>query len=114
MHELSIARSLVDIASDAAAEAQATQVDVVTLRIGALSGVVKEALLFSYDIVIENSILAESRLEIEELPVIVHCPTCQVETTLPNIQRFRCGQCDQPTADIVQGREMDVVSIEYS
>ncbi len=114
MHELSIAQSLVEIASEAAVEAKAKSVEVVTLQIGALSGVVKDALLFSYDIVIEDTILAGSRLEIEELPVIVYCSTCDLQSTLPNIQRFRCSKCDQPTADIVQGKEMSITSLAYA
>jgi hydrogenase nickel incorporation protein HypA/HybF len=114
MHELSIAHSLVDIASQAALEVNATQVDLVKLRLGALSGVVKEALLFSYDVVIENTILAGSRLDIEELPVVVYCAPCEVESQLPGIQQFRCPKCGQPTARIVQGKELEIVSLEYS
>lgn len=114
MHELSIAYNLVEIAGQAALEVNAKKVDVVNLRLGALSGVVKEALLFSYDIVIEDTILAGSRLEIEELPVVVHCPRCGANSTLPGIQQFRCGQCGEPTADIVQGKELDIVSLEYA
>ncbi|MCB0155568.1 MAG: hydrogenase maturation nickel metallochaperone HypA [Anaerolineae bacterium] len=114
MHELSIAYNLVEIAGQAALEVNAKKVDVVNLRLGALSGVVKEALLFSYDIVIEDTILAGSRLEIEELPVVVHCPRCGVNSTLPGIQLFRCSQCGEPTADIVQGKELDIVSLEYA
>jgi hydrogenase nickel incorporation protein HypA/HybF len=114
MHELSIAYSLVEIASQAALEVKATRVEVVKLRLGVLSGVVKEALLFSYDVVIEDTILAGSRLEIEELPLIVYCPQCEAESQLPGVQQFRCSRCGQPTAQIVQGKELDIVSLEYA
>lgn len=114
MHELSIAHSLVEIASQAALEVNAKKVEAVRLRLGALSGVVKEALLFSYDVVIEDTILAGSRLDIEELPVIVYCPQCEVESQLPGIQQFRCPRCGQPTARIAQGKELEIVSLEYS
>ncbi|MCB0197091.1 MAG: hydrogenase maturation nickel metallochaperone HypA [Anaerolineae bacterium] len=114
MHELSIAHSLVEIAGEAACQANAKQVEAVTLRLGALSGVVKDALLFSYDIAIENTLLAGSRLYIEELPVVVYCPDCDTQTTLDGVQRFRCDQCGQPTAQIIQGKEMEIVSLEYT
>ncbi|MCB0208106.1 MAG: hydrogenase maturation nickel metallochaperone HypA [Anaerolineae bacterium] len=114
MHELSIAHSLVEIAGEAAYQANAKQVETVTLRLGALSGVVKDALLFSYDIAIENTLLAGSRLHIEELPVVVYCPDCDAQTTLDGVQRFRCNRCGQPTAQIVQGKEMEIVSLEYT
>lgn len=114
MHELSIAYSLVEIASQAALEVKATRVEVVKLRLGVLAGVVKEALLFSYDVVIEDTILAGSRLEIEELPLIVYCPHCEVQSQLPGVQQFRCSRCGQLTAQIVQGKELDIVSLEYA
>lgn len=114
MHELSIAYSLVDIASQAALEVNAARVEVVKLRLGVLAGVVKDALLFSYDVVIEDTILAGSRLEIEELPLIIYCPKCELESQLPGVQQFRCPRCGQPTAQIVQGKELDIVSLEYA
>ncbi len=56
------------------AEEEAAQrggrVTAVHLKLGALSGVVKDALLFSYEIACQGSCLEGSRLEIEELPVI--------------------------------------------
>ena len=114
MHELSIAYSLVEIADKAAREAQATKVDAVNLRLGALSGVVKDALLFGYDVVTKDTLLEGSSLQIEELPVVVFCSRCQVQTTLPNTYQFRCGQCGEPTAHIIQGKELEIVSLEYS
>jgi hydrogenase nickel incorporation protein HypA/HybF len=48
MHELSIALSLVDLAQEEA-ERQGGRVCAVHLRLGALAGVVKEALLLSYE-----------------------------------------------------------------
>ena len=49
MHELSIAMSIVDLACEEAESHGAPGVDVVYLKLGPLSGVVKEALLFSYN-----------------------------------------------------------------
>lgn len=114
MHELSIAYNLVRIAAEAAQEAHIPHVDAVHLRLGVLSGVVKESLLFSYDIAAENTPLAGSRLIIEELPVVIFCPACKVERTLPGIQSFRCPVCDQPSAHIIQGKEMQIASLEYA
>ncbi|MBL8155608.1 MAG: hydrogenase maturation nickel metallochaperone HypA, partial [Anaerolineae bacterium] len=66
MHELGIAHDLVEIASSAAAAAHVQQVGVVHVRLGTLSGVVKDALMFSYDIAAAGTVLEGSRLEIEE------------------------------------------------
>lgn len=112
MHELSIAYSIVEVVGEAAQAANAIRVDVVRIRLGALAGVAKGALLFSWDIATQATILAGAQLAIEELPVIVYCPTCQKNVTLPGTQNFRCPQCARLTAQIVQGRELEVKSLE--
>uniref|UniRef100_Q01S86 Zn finger protein HypA/HybF (Possibly regulating hydrogenase expression)-like protein n=1 Tax=Solibacter usitatus (strain Ellin6076) TaxID=234267 RepID=Q01S86_SOLUE len=66
MHELSIAMSIVEVASEEARRQGGARVDAVHLKLGALSGVVKEALLFSWDLACEESPVAGARLEIEE------------------------------------------------
>ncbi len=114
MHELSIAYNLVQIATDAANKAGVPQIDSLHLRLGVLSGVVKDALLFGYDLAIKNTPLAGSKLLIEELPVIIFCQHCQAEQTLTSIQLLQCPICGQPSAEIVQGKEMHVVSLEYT
>jgi hydrogenase nickel incorporation protein HypA/HybF len=114
MHELSIAYQLVEIAANAAQTAGASRVAVVRLRLGALSGVVKDALLFSYDIATADTLLEGSRLEIEEVPLAIYCPTCDQIRTLDTIQSLRCPVCDQPSGNIRQGRELEIISIEIS
>jgi hydrogenase nickel incorporation protein HypA/HybF len=111
MHELSIACNLVEIAAGAAGN---VRVQAVHVRLGALSGVVPEALLFSYDLAAAGTPLEGSRLIIEALPVIVHCPACDHTTTLDSIQAFRCAHCGAPTADIRQGKELDIVALEVA
>ncbi|OAN48375.1 hydrogenase nickel incorporation protein HypA [Chloroflexus islandicus] len=112
MHELSIAHNIVNIASTAAAEAGAEEISVVHLRIGALAGVVADALRFSFAIAAEGTPLANAELIIEEVPVTVFCPTCNTEVTLPNPRLFRCPQCGQPSGQIVHGRELELVALE--
>lgn len=114
MHELSIAYNLVTIADDAAKEAGVDHVDVVHLRLGVLSGVVKDALLFSYDIATDGTHLAGSKLVIEMVPVTVYCAVCNQESPLKDIQSFCCPVCNTPTADIRQGKEIELVSLEIN
>jgi hydrogenase nickel incorporation protein HypA/HybF len=114
MHELSIAMSLVDAACDKAAELGGVRVDVLYVRLGVLSGVVKEALLFSFDLAAEGTAIAGARLDIEEVPVTVHCPTCGEERRLPSIQHFRCPVCDTPTPEVTGGRELELATLEVS
>lgn len=111
MHELSIACSIVESVEENLPDpnSRATKVN---LRIGALSGVVKDALEFSFDIATDGTRAAGAKLEIEELPVIVRCMTCDIDTTLGNPPIFRCEKCGESTANIIQGKELEIVSIE--
>lgn len=111
MHELSIALSIVEMANEEASRRNA-HISAVHLKLGTLSGVVKEALLFSYDLASEGTALEGSRLVIEEIPTVVYCPACQAERTLASVQRFCCSVCDTPTPDVVQGKELEVVALE--
>jgi hydrogenase nickel incorporation protein HypA/HybF len=112
MHELSIALSMIEMASDEAARRGGAQVYAIHLKLGPLSGVVREALLFSYDVACEGTPLAGSRLVIEEVPVIVFCPACRAEQALASVQSFCCPVCGTPTSQVVQGKELEVVALE--
>lgn len=111
MHELSIARSLIEIA-EGEAKRLAVEVEAVHVKIGALSGVVDQALLYAYDIAVEGTALEGSRLVIEAVPVRIYCQSCAAEFTLVGIQSFACPQCGLPSGDLRAGRELDIVSLE--
>lgn len=112
MHELSIACSIVETAEEALQNVSEQRVKIVRLKIGKLSGVVKDALLFSFDIAAQNSLLAGAKLEIEEVPVVVRCNACEKNIELGHPPIFRCPTCNEPTPDILQGRELEIVSLE--
>jgi hydrogenase nickel incorporation protein HypA/HybF len=112
MHELSIAMSMIEMAAEEAARRGNVQVAAIHLKLGPLSGVVKEALLFSYDVAATGTPLEGSRLVIEEVPVIVYCPECHEERVLESIQRFSCPVCGRLTSEVVQGKELAVVALE--
>ena|ERR1700761_9706555 len=68
MHELSIAMSILDIAGEEAERRGNVQVQAIYLKIGTLSGVVKEALLSAYELAAEQTPFAQARLIIEDVP----------------------------------------------
>jgi hydrogenase nickel incorporation protein HypA/HybF len=112
MHELSIAMSIVEMAQEESQQRVGMQITAVHLKLGALSGVVKEALLCSYDMACEGTALSGSRLIVEEVPVVVFCPKCQAQRHLSSLQLFCCAECGTPTSEIVQGKEIEVVALE--
>lgn len=112
MHELSIIYSVVESVREAIAGRNVRRVEAVNLRVGALSGVVEDALQFSYEIAIQGTPLEGSALRIEQIPVRVHCGDCGQESELASLQSFRCARCNALTADIRGGRELEIKSIE--
>jgi hydrogenase nickel incorporation protein HypA/HybF len=112
MHELSIAMSIVEMAQEEAERRGGVQVTAVHLKLGALSGVVKEALLSSYEMACDDTPLKGSHLVVEEVPVVVFCPSCRLQRPLSSVQLFCCAECGTPTSEIVQGKEIEVVALE--
>jgi hydrogenase nickel incorporation protein HypA/HybF len=112
MHELSIAMSIVDLACEEAAAHGSPGVDVVYLKLGLLSGVAKEALLFSYEIACQQTLLEGSKLLIEEVPIVVNCPVCRERRSVQSMHSLCCAECGTPTPEILEGRELMVTAME--
>jgi hydrogenase nickel incorporation protein HypA/HybF len=112
MHELSIALSLIDSATEEAERRGGAQVKALHIKLGPLSGVVKDALLFSYEVACHGTPLEGSRLVIEDVPVVIHCRECQRDQQLESIQRFCCPVCGTLSAEVVRGRELEFVAME--
>jgi hydrogenase nickel incorporation protein HypA/HybF len=111
MHELSVAMSIVDAVEEAAA-AHKGHVEAIHLRLGPLAGVVKEALLSAWDLACEGTGLAGARLVVEDVPIVIWCPTCGSNEGVVSMQWLCCARCDTPARDIVQGRELEVRALE--
>lgn len=111
MHELSIAMSIVELAEEEAAR-QGVQIEAVHLKLGVLSGVVKDALLSCYELACENTAVQGSRLIVEDVPVVIFCPSCQAPRPLSSVHLFCCPDCGTPAREVVQGKELEVVALE--
>ena len=112
MHELSIALAMIDVASEELQRQGGGRVEAVHLKLGPLSGVVKEALLSAFELACEQSPLEGARLLIEDVPVEVFCPRCGGERGVESIQEMRCRVCGTASAQVVRGRELEVVALE--
>lgn len=112
MHELGLARGIVDLATAAASNAGASRVVGIRVAVGRLAGVESGALLFSFDIAAEGTPAEGARLEITDVPVAIWCAPCNAEQELPGVTRFRCPTCDTPSGVIRRGKELEVSSIE--
>jgi hydrogenase nickel incorporation protein HypA/HybF len=112
MHELSIALSIVEGAEEEAARCGAAAVRSVYLRLGMLTGVVKESLLFAYENACEGTLLEGSQLVIEDIPVLIQCSSCREPRPPHSLWRLECATCDTPAAGIAQGKDLQIFAME--
>lgn len=112
MHELSIAHSLVELAQQHLPPGE-VRVLAVDVRIGALAGVVGDALAFCYGIATEGTALHGSTLRLHHQPVVLHCAVCEADRELEGPFVLRCPVCATPSAALTHGRELELMSIEY-
>jgi len=94
-----------------AREAGATRVYSITLRIGALSGVVPEALEFAFEALAPGTMAESARLVVEHVPARFSCTTCGKEFVAGELFSL-CPDCQTPSNDLRSGREMELASLE--
>ena len=107
MHELGISRNIVAIAAEAA---RGRRVRRVTVEIGRLSGVVREALEFSFDLVAQGSAVAGAELEIREIEGRARCADCGAEFAVSDF--LAACACGSRRLRHLAGEELNVKSID--
>lgn len=111
MHELSIIANLFEILEEKAREKKAKKITLVKLQVGALSGVVPEFLKTAFDIYKKDTIGAEARLEIEEVPLEVECQECHQKSVKDDFV-FICERCGATKLKTLKGTELLLEKME--
>jgi hydrogenase nickel incorporation protein HypA/HybF len=112
VHELSIALGIVQQVTQQAEQRRIRRVEAITIRIGELSGIDKQALNFAWDFATEGSPAAGARLLFEDVPLKVRCSSCGVERHPESAWQLRCPDCPGAAPEIVSGRELHIVALE--
>jgi hydrogenase nickel incorporation protein HypA/HybF len=111
MHELSVCQALIRQVEDTARQHRAGAVGRILVHIGPLSGVEPELLSQAFPLASAGTVAQDARLDIERLPVRVHCDSCGAETAAaPN--RLVCGDCGDWHTRLLSGDEMLLASVE--
>lgn len=109
MHELSIAESIVENVLENTGD---RDVRVVRVRIGRLTAVVPDALLFCFDLATAGTTLEGARLEILETDARLHCRSCGADSTSADL--FLLCACGSADVEVLAGRELQVSSVEVA
>jgi hydrogenase nickel incorporation protein HypA/HybF len=112
MHEVSLMQEVLELAGRQAREAGGTAISRIRLRVGALSGVVPEALEFAFESLAPGTIAAGARLEIEPAPAVCRCRECEARFEPAAAWVFSCPKCQSTDVDTEQGYELDLLQLE--
>ena len=111
MHETSIAQSIIESVEEFAKERNYERIKAVNVRVGKMTAVLPDALLFAFDALKEKTSLENARLIIKDIPITLSCRECKA-TFRPDAIRLSCPKCGSIKTDVLAGKELDIESIE--
>jgi len=103
----------VRMAEETARRAGATRITAITLRVGALSGAVPEALEFAWEAVRLGTMLEDARLKIIRVAPVCWCPCCQADFPADGFLST-CPRCRALSGDLRAGGELDLAQVELA
>lgn len=111
MHELSIAQEIFTIVQQNVEDEKQKLVRSINVKIGKLSNVLPDSLLFCFDAIKINTNLQNASLMIDRTPVIIECESCFSKSEIePPI--FACPNCKSNKIKMISGDELLVREIE--
>jgi hydrogenase nickel incorporation protein HypA/HybF len=113
MHEYSIAQALIDQIVEIAGQNHATRVTRAVVQVGKLRGIVPEILRWGFEVTAADTVAAGAALDIEEVPILIHCNACGVETQL-DWPLYLCPACGSAAVTQLKGNELFLISMEIA
>jgi hydrogenase nickel incorporation protein HypA/HybF len=111
MHEMSIARNIMEIVEQEMEKHNLEKATAVNIAVGKLAAVAPDQLAFCFSILITDTNLAGAKLNIREAPLEYKCLTCGKECYAEDIL-IECPECGADTLKLNSGRELTIESIE--
>jgi hydrogenase nickel incorporation protein HypA/HybF len=111
LHELSLTQSIVELAIEHANREKAVAIRSITVEIGALSGVVADAMEFAFDVCSKGTLADGARFEILHISGRGRCMECREESELETLTHT-CPLCGSLALETIQGQEMKFTEME--
>jgi hydrogenase nickel incorporation protein HypA/HybF len=111
MHELSLMDRVRELALAQAEAHGASRIIAIRLRIGALAGVDPDALRFAHEVVMAETIAAGSQLQLELVAALCQCVPCGAPFEASDGVCI-CPHCGAISSELLQGRELELASLE--
>jgi hydrogenase nickel incorporation protein HypA/HybF len=111
MHELSIALSLIELASEHARRAGAGRITRLNCRVGALLQIEDDLLRDAFEAARPGTPCEAAELSIEKAPLRAQCPRCRRSFVVKDWD-WNCPICRAEGEPLDGGDELELVSIE--
>lgn len=85
----------------------------VHLQVGSFTCVEPDQLLFTWRAAVQDSWLHGAELAIETMPLVGRCLVCNATYSPTPEAAYRSPCCDHPMEEIVSGRELRILRVEY-
>ena len=110
MHEMSIALAIVEQLEALAAEHEAVRIDELTVRAGALRGIVPDALDLAFEAAATGTRAEGAVLHLEIVPPVARCRVCGARFE-PRSDSFLCSGCGKADVELVEGDDIILASV---
>lgn len=111
MHELAIAKGIIDIVNSEAKDKGFQRVLEISLRVGEYSGIVPECIREFFPIAAAGSPAEGAALEIQSIPARFQCPDCGYEGRIDRREAC-CPRCRSLAVRMTAGREFFVEQLK--
>jgi hydrogenase nickel incorporation protein HypA/HybF len=111
MHEMGITQGILASALDAAESAGAQRISEIRISVGELTEVMEFALQFAFESLTPGTLAEGATLTVTHVGARSRCNTCGAEYDHDRFQML-CPECDSMDVVLLQGRELQIDSIE--
>lgn len=112
MHEVSIAQSILDIATKECNKSGVKRINSIALRIGKASGINIDSLIFTFNILKKDTIADNAELYCDDVPVGGYCLKCKEDFTVDEEFILSCPICGEREFRVDRGREMEIIELD--
>lgn len=113
MHELSLAKDIVEMVYQSVPANEIKNVRFVVMKVGQFSGVVTDSLKFSYQAITSGTELESSELEVIDIPFRLKCYNCN-NVTGNEFGMMICEECGSSNTEILSGDELKVQEVRLN
>lgn len=111
MHELGIMTGVLQAVEESAKQAGSEKVLKISLSVGVMTEAIEDALRFAFEALSEGTMCESAELEITMIPPVSICAECGNEYEHDRFHML-CPECGSSFTQLVQGKELQIDSIE--